>query len=188
MQGTPFHSTDEAGQPLKLGKSDISGVFIDEIRQNAIDFGSDVALIANASHLLGHEVEHEESYLVIVLPETDSEQVPNRAEAIDAEVRRKADGYPIACVMFANKQIEVDLLTITYARPLLFGRLNVVWIFKDEVELDSHPYTQDMEEYFCIVASVAASHWHEHDPYEHTSMRTPIELHTGFLLDGIVLS
>ncbi|WP_087750442.1 hypothetical protein [Paraburkholderia caledonica] len=165
--------------------ADISSEFVQCLRESASAHQGYVAYVADASQVSGGKIKGNERYVAIVLSDTDASAVPNRAAPIHAEVRRTAEGFPIACVMFALRLAEVDARIVSQAFPSLYGRLNVLWIFRDIATIESHAYSAEMEEDFENAFCVADGHRDEYDPYDDHTQRTDVEVHTGFVLEGI---
>lgn len=184
MQATQ-HTRQERTEMSALSLSDISGNFVDFLREQASANHGYAAYVADTSQVSGRRVDGSERYVAIVLPDVDASAVQKREAQVHAEVRRTEDGYPIACVMFAQRMVEVALHTVSQVFPLLHGRINVVWIFRDAVALDSHVYTEEMEQDFGSAFSVADGHRHEQDPYDESYRHTAVKVHTGFVLNGI---
>lgn len=168
-----------------LQPSDIGENFVSFLREEGLSRHGNVAFIADESQVSEGKTSGNERYVVLVLPDIDSSTVLNRKAKIHAEIRRTWSGHPIACVMFAERMVEVAAMIVSEAFPLAHGRLNILWIFRDGVALDSHDYTEDMEQDFSNASMVAEAHQHERDPYEGPHQRTPVEVHTGWMLDEI---
>ena len=180
----PF--TQKAIQAPAVTIADIDKEFVEAVRRHASTNGGNAAYVADTAQVSGGALRSSERYVTIVLPKTDATAIENRMVEITPAVRRTADGYPIACGMLAGGLVEVSLLAVSEAYPILIGRLNVLWVFRDEVRLERLIYTLDMEQDFGNASSVADAHRYEDDPYEDPTQRTPIEVHTTFVLDGIL--
>ena len=173
----------DTSSPIR--EADISSGFVQYLRELASAHQGYVAFVADASQVSGGKIRGNERYVAIVLPDNDASAVPNRTAPIHAEVRRTAEGFPIACVMFAQRLVEVGAHIVSQAFPILQGRLNVLWIFRDIATIESHAYSAEMEEDFGNAFCIADGQRDEHDPYDDPSQRTAVEVHTGFVLEEI---
>ncbi|WP_156516806.1 hypothetical protein [Paraburkholderia caribensis] len=171
-----------------LTVSEISADFVDFVREQTLVQGAYTAYVANALQVFAGRLHGDERYLVIDLPDMDPTEVQNRSAQIHAEVRRTELGYPIACVMFADRFVEVSADFVRFAFPIRDGRLNVLWIFRKEVALESYVYTGQMETDLACASIVAESHRHDYSPYDEFGECTPVEVHRGFVLNGVLPS
>jgi hypothetical protein len=67
--------------------------------------------------------------------------------------------------------------------PNEFGRLHVLWIFKDTISFQQYSYTQDIKEGLWSASRIADCHRHEEAPYKSSEDDT-IEVFDFFVYEG----
>lgn len=99
-----------------------------------------------------------EKCLVIVLPETPSEDIPFDSRSLSAEVRATPEGDSVACLVLADGAVAVSERAVSATNPLEFSRLVTIWLLKDTKRLYEFVYTPETDEDLWAATQIAQSH------------------------------
>lgn len=156
MQDIEFHTLN--GHVLLLTAN---AEFVESVLQHTLGEGTPTSYVAAVSDVFDQLVETDERCVVLVLPEVVSEAIDISAARTNEQVRVSPEGTPVACALFADNQVAVNAHALNEAQPLISGRLNVLWVFKDRLAMRHYPYDDATEQRLWLVASVADGHRHE---------------------------
>jgi len=125
----------------------------------------------------------EEKCLVIVLPETSSEDIPYDSRSLSAEVRATPEGDSVACLVLADGTVAISERAVSATNPLEFSRLVTLWLFKDTKRLLEFSYSPETDEDLWAATQIAQSHENLADSGQ-TSSGHAIALFDNFVMHG----
>ncbi|WP_341318700.1 hypothetical protein WN982_27235 [Paraburkholderia sp. IMGN_8] len=156
---------------------------VEVLQRHAEEQPAPATYVVELGTLLGVTSVRQEKCLVIVLPETDSQDIPYLSRTLRVEVRVTPDGESAACLALADGNVAVSERAIAAAIPPGFSRLVTLWLFKDKKVLREYPYTSETDEDLGVATLVAQSHERPFDDQPPAESNV-IELFDNFVMRG----
>ncbi|MGQ7935454.1 hypothetical protein [Paraburkholderia sp. D1E] len=162
-------------------EDDLNPDLVEVMQRHAEEQPAHATYVVELAPLLGVASAIQEKCLVIVLPETSSQDIPYLCAPVGAEVRAMSDGQSTACLMLADGNVAVSERAVSAAHPLEFSRLVTLWLFKDRRILREYPYTPETDDDLWVATQIAQSHENPLDDVPPNSSHI-IELFDNFVM------
>ncbi|MGU7785047.1 hypothetical protein [Burkholderia sp. PU8-34] len=110
----------------------------------------------------------DEKCIVIPMPGTTATEIDYEDKSVATQVRRRADGTGIECLLLANGRVAVSGPAIDIAQSSTFGRIWVLWVFDDKSTLSEYRFDARLYEDLWATSMVAQSYhpveWDKDEP------------------------
>ncbi|MFX1734993.1 hypothetical protein PXJ20_09870 [Paraburkholderia sp. A1RI_3L] len=129
------------------------------IRRHAARRDAATSYVVSVALLLGDPAgDDDERCVVIVLPHTDANDIDVSEERPGAMVHATPVGGSAAALVLAGNRVALAERAVIEARPLLRGRLVVLWAFRNETMVRVYGYDGEVEEALWLASMTAQSH------------------------------
>ncbi|MEX3944821.1 hypothetical protein AB4Y44_35880 [Paraburkholderia sp. BR10937] len=129
------------------------------IRHHAARRDAATSYVVSVALLLGDPAgDDDERCVVIALPHTDANDIDVSDERPGAMVQATPVGGSAAVLVLAGNRVALAERAVIEARPLLRGRLVVVWAFRNETVVRVYGYDGEVEEALWLASLTAQSH------------------------------
>ncbi|WP_207005059.1 hypothetical protein [Trinickia mobilis] len=110
----------------------------------------------------------DEKCIVIPMPGTTATEIDYEDKGVSTQVRRRADGTSIDCLLLASGRVALPGSAIDIAQSSDFGRILVLWVFNDKLTLSEYRFDEQLYEDLWAASLVAQSfhpiEWDEDEP------------------------
>ncbi|MGU7778581.1 hypothetical protein [Burkholderia sp. PU8-34] len=138
------------------------------IRTHVADSPARTAYVVPLSELWEQPQLTDEKCIVLPLPGTTATEIDLEDKTVSTQVRHRADGTSIECLLLANGRVAVSGPAINIAQSNDFGRILVVWVFNDKPTLSEYRFDAQLHEDLWAASMVAQSYhpieWDEDEP------------------------
>lgn len=129
------------------------------IRRHAARRDMATSYVVSVALLLGAPAGNDdERCVVIALPHTDAHDIDVSDERPSTMVHATPEGGSAACLVLAGNRVALAERAVIEARPLLRGRLVVLWALRDATMVRVYAYDGELEESLWLASMVAQSH------------------------------
>lgn len=137
---------------------EINGRLIDAIRAHGAANPGRTAYVVSGSGLHEPLERSGEKFVVVALQDISADEIGHAAQQIRVEVRARADGTDVDCLMVANGAVAISGQAVQASGADMSNLLQVAWLFSDSVQFSEYALSAEDVEDMHAAAQIARSH------------------------------